>query len=331
MQDEHTAGTPVPANAGAPADSAPMQEQQPQLAEFEIHASALIFPPMREAEFEALVEDIRANGQKEPIVTHQGKIIDGRHRHLACKKLGILPITGEWDGQGSLLDFIVSANLRRRHLKENQRAMVAARLMPHYEEEAQKRRQAGGVVDSNQVVNLHPGKALNLAGKMLSISGKSVSYARILLKKELPELVARVDLGALAVSTAAKIVELPPDEQQRLLKLNRRDLAAHFRPAKPAKPVAPAKRELTEAEVRRDEAFIKALPGGQANLKRCDGGLRLKVTKADWYNELAQLFRNPYFPDLLDRGVLVIRSDDRGVTANDEQRTVNPRGWPPRG
>ncbi len=52
-----------------------------------------------------------------------------------------------------------------------------------------------------------------------------------------------MDQGALAVSTAAKIAEFPPDEQQRLLTLNRRELSAKFRPAKPEQPaklVAPA-------------------------------------------------------------------------------------------
>ena len=46
---------------------------------------------MREAEFAALVADIRDKGQLEPIWTHQGKIIDGRHRLQACQELGIAP------------------------------------------------------------------------------------------------------------------------------------------------------------------------------------------------------------------------------------------------
>ena len=322
MQQSNDPGTPVPAHPEEPAGSAlsptaahaatAVTGATTAATELELHDSAAIFPPMRESEFAALVADIQEKGQLEPLWTHQGKVIDGRHRLRACRQLGLTPKTREWDGNGSLLEFIVSANLRRRHLKENQRAMVAARMFPHFEDEVEQRRNAPP--STRRGTNWCPGKTRHVVGKIFSVSGTSVDRARRLLQNGTPELVGRVDQGTLAVSTAAKIAELPHDEQQRLLTLDRRELAAHFRPAKRVRPEQPApalQRELTEADVRRDEAFIKALPGGQANLKRCAEGLRLKVTKADWYNELAQLFRNPYFPDLLDRGVVVIRSDER--------------------
>jgi hypothetical protein len=41
---------------------------------------------------------------------------------------GINPIFREWDGSGSLVSFVVSLNLHRRHLNESQRAMVAAKI-----------------------------------------------------------------------------------------------------------------------------------------------------------------------------------------------------------
>jgi hypothetical protein len=47
-----------------------------------------LFPRMTEAEFTALVEDIKANGLRQPIVLYQGKILDGRHRQDAAKLAG---------------------------------------------------------------------------------------------------------------------------------------------------------------------------------------------------------------------------------------------------
>lgn len=44
----------------------------------EIHEVANIFPMMNEEEFAGLVKSIKENGQKLPIWTYQGKIIDGR-------------------------------------------------------------------------------------------------------------------------------------------------------------------------------------------------------------------------------------------------------------
>ena len=111
----------------------------------EFHAVANIFPLLEGEEFAGLVEDIRQNGQIEPIWTYQGKIIDGRNRYRACKELGIEPKLRAWSGQGSLVQFVLSLNLHRRHLSSSQKAVVAVDILPMLEEEAKERqRQAGG-------------------------------------------------------------------------------------------------------------------------------------------------------------------------------------------
>ena len=43
-------------------------------------------------------------------------------------KAGVEPKFQEWNGKGSLVAFVVSLNLHRRHLNESQRALVAARI-----------------------------------------------------------------------------------------------------------------------------------------------------------------------------------------------------------
>ena len=92
------------------------------------HEAAALLPQMPENEFTALVDDIREHGLREPIVMHEGKILDGRHRWRACEELGIDPETKEWDGEGSPEAFVASMNLKRRHLTVGQRAMIAAKL-----------------------------------------------------------------------------------------------------------------------------------------------------------------------------------------------------------
>ncbi len=50
------------------------------------HPVANIFPLMGEAELDALAEDIRANGLREPVWLHRdGRIVDGRNRWLAWR------------------------------------------------------------------------------------------------------------------------------------------------------------------------------------------------------------------------------------------------------
>ena len=246
QQDEAPAGPEPVAQAPAPAvqETAPTPQAPRETAtpedggKFEIHEIAGIFPPMREKEFEALVADIQEHGQFEPIWTHQGKIIDGRHRLRACKQLGMTPRTQEWDGEGSLLEFVIALNLRRRHLKETQRAMIAARMMPAFAEEARMREHAGKALkrgacsapgQNDPPANWQEGEVSEHVGKILNVSPRSVHRARKLLKSGVPELILAVDQGNVAVSTAADLAELPKDEQARLIALGRKAIADALR------------------------------------------------------------------------------------------------------
>lgn len=109
------------------------------------HEVANIFPLMTGEEFNELKRDIAENGLREPIWLHaDGRILDGRNRHRACVESGIAPIFRTWDGKGSLVSFVLSLNLHRRHLTSGQRAMVAVDILPMLEEEAKERQVAAG-------------------------------------------------------------------------------------------------------------------------------------------------------------------------------------------
>src|SRR5262249_45051901 len=95
--------------------------------EIPFHPAADVFPLIPAAEFYQLVDDIKANGLQEPIVVHEGKILDGRNRYLASLEAGVEPTFAPFRGDDPVA-FVISANLRRRHLDESQRAMVAAKL-----------------------------------------------------------------------------------------------------------------------------------------------------------------------------------------------------------
>jgi hypothetical protein len=73
---------------------------------------------------------IRAHGLREPITTYEGKILDGRNRDHACLSAGVTPIYEPLPDGCSPLDFVISMNLKRRHLNPSQRAMIAANPSP---------------------------------------------------------------------------------------------------------------------------------------------------------------------------------------------------------
>lgn len=94
-----------------------------------VHPVADIFPRMGDAEYQALKADIATHGQREPVWTWRDQIIDGRHRVRACDELGHLCLRREYEGdETTLVQFVVSLNLHRRHLNETQRSMVAGRI-----------------------------------------------------------------------------------------------------------------------------------------------------------------------------------------------------------
>ena len=94
------------------------------------HPYTEIWPLMSGDDFEKLKADIKANGQRLPVLIYQDQVLDGRNRELACEQLGIearyekTPVTTDTEA----LALVVSLNNHRRHLTMEQRAFAAARL-----------------------------------------------------------------------------------------------------------------------------------------------------------------------------------------------------------
>ena len=176
---------------------------RPPVQEMQSHRAAEIFPKMAGADFEALVDDIRQYGQREPIVVHDGLILDGRNRYQACLQLGIEPLTAEWDGTGTPEAFVISMNIHRRHLGSGQRAMTAKRLatLSHGQKKADAQ-----ICASSQAE----------AAELLNVSRRSVQHAAVVQEKAAPELVEAVDRGDIPVSTAAELVNLPKARQREI-------------------------------------------------------------------------------------------------------------------
>ena len=173
--------------------------------ELEFHDVAGVFPLMGGPDFDALVADIREHGLREPIWLHRaGSIIDGRNRYRACIEAGRELKTQTFIGPDEgLLGFVVSMNLRRRHLNESQRAMVAAKLANL--RDGQRADRIGGSID------------LPTAAEILNVSEPSVKRARVVQDYGTPELIDACEQGEIAVSDAAAVVNEPDDVQHELL------------------------------------------------------------------------------------------------------------------
>lgn len=177
----------------------------------QVHPVADIFPRMSEAEFSALKADISEHGIREPIWTWRGQVIDGRHRERACDELGLACPAREYGGdESTLVQFVVSLNLHRRHLDESQRAMVAGRL-------------ATLPKGANQHASIEA-PTQTQAAELLNVSRPSVQRAREVIEHGAPELVQAVETGRVSVSAAATIAEVPKAEQTQIVARGEREI-----------------------------------------------------------------------------------------------------------
>lgn len=164
----------------------------------ELHPLCSLFPRMSGPDFEALCEDIRANGLREPIVTHQGMILDGGNRHQACLTAGVDPQFVEFDGADPVT-FVLSVNLHRRHLTPGQHAAIVASVTDWREAQTH-----GGSRRSDQGATLH----LETVADRAAVSGASRRTQKMAdqVAKSDPELARAVGRGETTLTKAAKKV-----------------------------------------------------------------------------------------------------------------------------
>jgi hypothetical protein len=94
-----------------------------------IHPIAKLFPMMPDEKLAELAESIRQNGLLTPITRDpNGVVLDGRNRLEACKMAGVEPRFQMH--KGNPVDFILAANITRRHLTEGQCAIIIALAYP---------------------------------------------------------------------------------------------------------------------------------------------------------------------------------------------------------
>jgi hypothetical protein len=85
---------------------------------------------MEGEEFDALVADIKANGLHYPIILYDGMILDGRNRYRACLQVGFEPAVRNGDHWiGDPAAFVISRNIRRRHLTADQKRDLIAKVI----------------------------------------------------------------------------------------------------------------------------------------------------------------------------------------------------------
>jgi hypothetical protein len=206
----------------APADSVPCVLPTPGGESVEAHPAANLFPMLSEDARRALADDIAVNGQREPIVLWEGQILDGRNRLAACDLAGVVPVFKALAHCPDPVAYVLSANLHRRHLTDDDRAFCAARMKGHYMEKAKANHveasKTGGKkagrgraigVKSPDLTPIGGGYWYDLAAADWHTSASAVQRADAILSQSdaLPELVDAVKAGTVTLSGGATIAK----------------------------------------------------------------------------------------------------------------------------
>lgn len=165
-------------------------------------------------EFDELVHDVKSHGLREAIIKFNGQILDGRNRLRACEIAKVEPSYIEFDGDDAL-SYVISKNLIRRHLRDSQRALIAAELATN---------KWGG--DRR---TWKPEMSRSEAAQLLRVSERSVNSAAIVKGRGSDELIEALRVGAVSVDAAARLALLPSAKQKDIVGRGSRAIVAEAR------------------------------------------------------------------------------------------------------
>jgi hypothetical protein len=179
-------------------------ERNPPPADtFDFHPLANLFPLLDDEALAALVADIKAHGLRRnmpPIVMFEGAVLDGRNRVIASRRAGkTIPPSRIVQFQGSTeeaKEFVIAANILRRHLKTGQRALAALDLVTT--------KHGGDRSDQER----NPALALTYedAAKRAGVSVDSIKLAAAVRAHAEPKVVEAVRRGEMSLNAAYETV-----------------------------------------------------------------------------------------------------------------------------
>lgn len=160
---------------------------------YDLHPLCTLFPRMSGQEFQSLVDDIKENGLREPIIVHEDMILDGGNRYRACIEAGVDPQFMKFGG-GNIVAYVLSANLHRRHMTAGQQAAIVASAQDWANAQTVGKPKSGNVTGLDRVED------------RIAQSGASDKTQRMADKvaKANPELAKQVAHGEISLPKAIK-------------------------------------------------------------------------------------------------------------------------------
>jgi hypothetical protein len=192
---------------------------------YPVHPAATLFPMMDAEALQALADDIREHGQREPVILYRGEVLDGRNRLRACELAAVEPrfVTRTDAEVGDPIAFVLSLNKHRRHMEPPQLATLSVKVSAAYAAEAAERMRAtlrvGTVTPASNGPLLagatqdNNARSLVQAAKQVG-AGINATATMAAVLRDAPEVFAAVDSGLITTVTDAKRIAAMPEAQR---------------------------------------------------------------------------------------------------------------------
>jgi len=212
-------------DSSLPASNVPDLKVDPELRD--------LIPPLTDGEYASLKESILKDGCREPLTIWKGQdiILDGHNRYEICRDLQVPfnTIEIELPDRTAAKIWMIRNQRGRRNLEESQWAMLAVKLEALYAEEAK------GRMGSRRDLGLNLGqgefgRSAEKAAKDMGVSHQTVSFAKQVSNRGIPDLVKLVESGYASVSSAARATSLPAKTQAKIVERAQTQIKEGARP-----------------------------------------------------------------------------------------------------
>jgi hypothetical protein len=170
---------------------------------YRLHPACASLPRAAEATLGQITESVGRNGLYQKIVRHDGLILDGRCRLLACHRAGVQPEFEEYKGDNPI-QYVIEVHQARRRLTASQRAIVAARLATMGPGRPRRTAQNCAVSQDD-------------AARWFGVSRRSIQLARNVLDTGDAPLIAQVERHGVSVNRAAGLASLAEERRRAVV------------------------------------------------------------------------------------------------------------------
>jgi N6-adenosine-specific RNA methylase IME4 len=147
-----------------------------------------LIPPLNHEELEGLERSLCEEGCRDPIVTWEGVIIDGHHRHRLCRKHNIQFKMVEKDflNRDEAKIWIIKNQFARRNVTDFTRCILALEVEPLLAAQARERQKEGGrhkLPQKHAPPHSESGETRDVVARLAGVSHDTIRKAKLILDK----------------------------------------------------------------------------------------------------------------------------------------------------